>query len=144
MGRRFSAEEQDRICAEYQSGTDAVVLAEKYGMTSTSVYNWLKARGIERRHDYRLFTKDIYESAVSLYAQGDSCPVIAKKLGMGIETVRVALIRAGVDRDGPGKRYRDRETVIQDFWAQVDKDGPIPSHRPDLGPCWIWTRNKSY
>lgn len=25
------------------------------------------------------------------------------------------------------------------FWANVDKDGPIPEHRPDLGPCWIWT-----
>lgn len=21
----------------------------------------------------------------------------------------------------------------------INKDGPIPSHRPDLGPCWIWT-----
>jgi hypothetical protein len=27
------------------------------------------------------------------------------------------------------------------FWAKVDKDGPIPAHRPELGPCWIWTRN---
>lgn len=25
------------------------------------------------------------------------------------------------------------------FWAKVDLDGPIPTHRPDLGPCWIWT-----
>lgn len=25
------------------------------------------------------------------------------------------------------------------FWANVDKDGPPPSHRPELGPCWIWT-----
>lgn len=25
------------------------------------------------------------------------------------------------------------------FWAKVNKNGPIPSHRPDLGPCWIWT-----
>ena len=25
------------------------------------------------------------------------------------------------------------------FWAKVDKDGPIPQHRPELGPCWIWT-----
>lgn len=24
------------------------------------------------------------------------------------------------------------------FWAKVDKNGPIPEHRPDLGPCWIW------
>lgn len=25
------------------------------------------------------------------------------------------------------------------FWAKVDKNGPSPSARPDLGPCWIWT-----
>lgn len=24
------------------------------------------------------------------------------------------------------------------FWERVDTDGPIPKHRPDLGPCWIW------
>lgn len=21
----------------------------------------------------------------------------------------------------------------------MNKDGPIPEHRPELGPCWIWT-----
>jgi hypothetical protein len=25
------------------------------------------------------------------------------------------------------------------LWARVDKNGPVPLHRPDLGPCWIWT-----
>jgi hypothetical protein len=25
------------------------------------------------------------------------------------------------------------------FWKKVNKDGPIPSHCPELGPCWIWT-----
>jgi hypothetical protein len=24
------------------------------------------------------------------------------------------------------------------FWARVNKSGPIPEHRPDLGPCWLW------
>lgn len=24
------------------------------------------------------------------------------------------------------------------FWPKVDKDGPPPAHRPDLGPCWMW------
>lgn len=28
--------------------------------------------------------------------------------------------------------------VLARFWAKVDKNGPIPSHRPELGPCWIW------
>ena len=25
------------------------------------------------------------------------------------------------------------------FWSKVDKNGPIPAHRPDLGPCHLWT-----
>jgi hypothetical protein len=24
------------------------------------------------------------------------------------------------------------------FWNKVDKCGPIPEFRPDLGQCWIW------
>ena len=25
------------------------------------------------------------------------------------------------------------------FWAKVDKNGPPPAHRPELGACWLWT-----
>jgi hypothetical protein len=28
------------------------------------------------------------------------------------------------------------------FWSRVDCDGPIPAHRPEIGPCWIWTGSK--
>lgn len=24
------------------------------------------------------------------------------------------------------------------FWAKVDRNGPTPAHRPELGPCWLW------
>ena len=30
------------------------------------------------------------------------------------------------------------ETLAR-FWAKVNKQGPIPAHRPDLGPCHLWT-----
>ncbi len=30
-------------------------------------------------------------------------------------------------------------SVEERFWAKVDKNGPIPSHAPHLGPCWLWT-----
>lgn len=30
------------------------------------------------------------------------------------------------------------------FWSKVNKSGPIPDCRPDLGPCWIWTAALSY
>ena len=25
------------------------------------------------------------------------------------------------------------------FWSKVDKNGPIPTFRPDLGRCWAWS-----
>lgn len=34
-------------------------------------------------------------------------------------------------------KAEDRER----FWLKVNKDGPIPPHRPELGPCWTWTGN---
>lgn len=32
------------------------------------------------------------------------------------------------------------------FWGCVNKAGPVPIHRPELGPCWLWegTVNKRY
>ena len=29
-------------------------------------------------------------------------------------------------------------TFPQRFWSKVDKNGPIPTHRPELGPCFVW------
>src|SRR6266446_2444270 len=26
------------------------------------------------------------------------------------------------------------------FWSYVNKNGPIPPHRPSLGQCWVWSR----
>lgn len=29
------------------------------------------------------------------------------------------------------------------FWSKVNKAGPLPPGRPDLGPCWLWTGARS-
>jgi HNH endonuclease len=36
-----------------------------------------------------------------------------------------------------------RPTAEERFWAKVDKNGPIPEYRPELGPCWPWTGAKT-
>lgn len=44
------------------------------------------------------------------------------------------------------KRYGDplaaklkpHGSVAERFWPKVEKDGPVPSGRPDLGRCWSW------
>jgi hypothetical protein len=28
---------------------------------------------------------------------------------------------------------------LRRFWSKVNKDGPVPECRPELGPCWLWT-----
>lgn len=32
-----------------------------------------------------------------------------------------------------------RKSLAERFWAKVDRNGPVPAHRPELGPCWTWT-----
>jgi hypothetical protein len=39
---------------------------------------------------------------------------------------------------GAGKAARAKATLAERFWNQVSRTGPIPSHRPALGACWIW------
>jgi len=36
--------------------------------------------------------------------------------------------------------YAERmaSTFRQRFWERVDKNGPLPANRPELGPCWLW------
>lgn len=31
------------------------------------------------------------------------------------------------------------QQLLNRFWANVDKNGPIPTRHPELGPCWLWT-----
>lgn len=35
------------------------------------------------------------------------------------------------------------EKRLEVFWSKVDKNGTIPVHAPELGPCWLWTGAKT-
>lgn len=37
------------------------------------------------------------------------------------------------------KRNRRAAPMEDRFWPKVNRDGPVPEHRPELGPCWLWT-----
>jgi hypothetical protein len=37
------------------------------------------------------------------------------------------------------KRVYTRQPLVVRFWARVDTNGPVPPHRPELGPCAVWT-----
>ena len=35
----------------------------------------------------------------------------------------------------------DRDLTPEErFWAKVNKNGPAPEYKLELGPCWLWTR----
>lgn len=38
-----------------------------------------------------------------------------------------------------GKTGYKARPVAERFWEKVNKDGPVPAHCPEIGPCWIWT-----
>lgn len=46
-----------------------------------------------------------------------------------------------VRRDEP-RRSPARGSEVERFWHYVNKNGPVPAYRPDLGPCWLWTGAK--
>jgi len=35
-------------------------------------------------------------------------------------------------------RAKDMSRISTRFWQNVDKSGPVPKHRQELGRCWIW------
>lgn len=37
-----------------------------------------------------------------------------------------------------GRPPHTEQQFVANFWARVNKAGPIPVHRPELGPCWVW------
>lgn len=41
----------------------------------------------------------------------------------------------------PGPKPRP---IAERFWEKVDKNGPVPGHRPELGPCWVWTAGTAF
>jgi hypothetical protein len=78
--------------------------------------------------------------------------VIARQLGINPKTVRLRLVNAGITLHSRSKAYllrsmqprklRRLTDPTEMFWKKVNKQGPIPKHRPHLGPCWIWTGAK--
>ena len=34
--------------------------------------------------------------------------------------------------------YTKRKSLEERFWEKVNKNGPVPAHHPELGPCWQW------
>lgn len=43
------------------------------------------------------------------------------------------------------KSPRERaRPMAERFWEKVNKNGPVPSHMPHLGPCWEWVAGRTH
>ena len=63
-----------------------------------------------------------------------TCPVCGAAVERWPSTAHVSFCSRAC-----GYRGRARRPVAERFWEKVDKNGPVPPHRPELGPCWVWT-----
>jgi len=105
--RRLPPEEIEELVASYLAGVTAIARADKYSIHRTTVLALLERHQVSRRG--RVLTPDHIEQAVSLYASGGSCASIGKELQVNPETIRQALLKAGVAMRSPG-RQRAMET----------------------------------
>lgn len=100
--RRLTAEEVERLVAEYQAGADMKQLAQTWAMHRTTVAAQLRKAGVELRRqgvpDERL------QEAVRLYAEGWSLQRLAERYGCDAETVRTTLKLQDVRMRKPWER----------------------------------------
>jgi len=106
--RRLPPEEIEELVAAYLAGATALALAAKHSIHRTSVLGLLERHQVARRG--RVLTPDHIERAVASYASGRSCASIANDLHVNPETVRQALLKAGVAMRRPGSPRATQET----------------------------------
>jgi len=105
--RRLPPEEIEELVASYLAGATALALADKHSIHRTTVLALLERHRVSRRG--RVLTRDHAERAVSLYASGNSCASIGKEIKVNPETIRQALLKAGVIMRRPGRPSATKE-----------------------------------
>ncbi len=106
--RRLLPKEIDELVAAYLAGATALALASKHSIHRTTVLAILERHQVARRG--RVLTSDHIGRAVSAYASGRSCASIAQELRANPETIRQALLKAGVAMRRPGRPRPPQES----------------------------------
>ena len=101
--RRLPPEEIAELVACYLAGETALALAGKHSIHRTTVLAILERHRVSRRG--RVLTPVCIERAVSSYASGLSCASIGREFQVNPETVRQALLKAGVAMRRPGRPH---------------------------------------
>lgn len=101
--RKLKPAEIDELVEQYRAGSSVYQLAERFGIHRITIGRHLRSRGIDTTAP--ALTEEQVREAVEHYADSWSCKKIAKHLGVGAETVRVSLAKAGVQLRGAHERH---------------------------------------
>ena len=102
--RRLKRAEIEELVVAYEAGRTLYELAERFQIHRTTISHLLERHGVPTR--YRLVEGDRLKSAIHAYQQGQSLATIGGLLGVSLDTVRTALMKAEIKlRPRPGWHY---------------------------------------
>lgn len=93
--RRLREPEIDDLVAGYMAGSTVYELAHQFSIHRQTVSEILERRGVSRR--YQKLSHEQLDLACTLYGDGLSLTKVGEQLGRRAETVRQALMKAGVE-----------------------------------------------
>jgi len=93
--RRLHDPEIDELITGYLNGSTVYDLADQFSIRRQTVSEILERRGVARR--YRKLSLEQLDLACRLYREGHTLTKVGSRLGRRAETVRQALMKAGVE-----------------------------------------------
>lgn len=74
----------------------------------------------------------VYSGDVKKRCVEPSCPSLADSRGYCLKHYKRHRKTGALKKIDPVAATESR------IWSRVDKQGPVPDSRPELGPCWLW------
>lgn len=106
---RLTPVQQRQLADEYEGGIATTRLMTKYGIGKGTVLRILESQGVTMRR--QPLTAEQVSTAIELYVAGQSLQAVAVTLGCDHETVRRALLGAGLALRRPWQRGTSSEVV---------------------------------
>lgn len=97
--KRLSGDQRADVVARYDAGETSTVLASEYGVAKSTILGILRANSVVVRR--QPLTAEQVGEAVQLYETGLSLSEAADRLRVNQETMRVAMLAAGVSLRAP-------------------------------------------
>lgn len=94
--KRLSSAQVDELVADHLAGVPGPETARRFGINESTVYDHLRRRNVALPPYRRLREADA-RAAAAFYRSGASLREVAKRHGVGTETLRMRLIELGVE-----------------------------------------------